>query len=130
MRLQRQLSNGRYVDVAADSVERFLNMVVEFDHNRKGNDPRYKFNLTGPEDAIAKLEAGHELRYDTDWYASIRDGEAHERKLTERRNREANDPKRYPDGRMLDCGHVVYHASHVMSASSGTSCTDCYDRMS
>lgn len=36
----------------------------------------------------------------------------------------------YPDGRLLDCGHVVYWANNVMSASNGSSCLDCYDRMS
>lgn len=36
----------------------------------------------------------------------------------------------YPQGRKLDCGHTVYHQSEVMSASLGTSCPDCYDRMS
>lgn len=36
----------------------------------------------------------------------------------------------YPNGRKLDCGHVVYWKSEVMSASRGTSCPDCYDRMS
>lgn len=36
----------------------------------------------------------------------------------------------YPDGRRLDCGHVVYNKHEVMAASLGTSCPDCYDRMS
>ena len=36
----------------------------------------------------------------------------------------------YPQGRKLDCGCTVYHQHDVMSASMGTSCPDCYDRMS
>jgi len=36
----------------------------------------------------------------------------------------------YPQGRRLSCGHMVYYADEVMSASMGTSCLDCYDRMS
>jgi len=36
----------------------------------------------------------------------------------------------YPQGRRLDCGHVVYYRSHVMGASLGSACADCYDRMS
>jgi hypothetical protein len=36
----------------------------------------------------------------------------------------------YPNGRTLDCGCVVYWANEVMSASNGTSCARCYDRMS
>lgn len=36
----------------------------------------------------------------------------------------------YPDGRELDCGCTVYFSHEVMSASLGTSCQNCYDRMS
>lgn len=36
----------------------------------------------------------------------------------------------YPNGRRLDCGCVVYYRSHVMNASIGTACADCYDEMS
>jgi len=36
----------------------------------------------------------------------------------------------YPNGRRLSCGHTVYYSIEVMSASLGTSCCDCYDRMS
>jgi len=42
-------------------------------------------------------------------------------------------PRRSPDwpqGRRLDCGHVVHYAGDVMSASRGSSCSHCYDRMS
>lgn len=42
------------------------------------------------------------------------------------------EPKKldYPNGRKLDCGCTVYYQSEVMSASMGTSCQNCYDRMS
>ncbi len=36
----------------------------------------------------------------------------------------------YPAGRRLDCGHVVYWRAFVMGASLGSSCPDCFDRMS
>lgn len=36
----------------------------------------------------------------------------------------------YPNGRTLDCGCIVYESTHVMTSSSGSSCPDCYDRMS
>jgi hypothetical protein len=39
----------------------------------------------------------------------------------------AND---YPNGRKLNCGHTVYDAWQVMSASLGSSCERCFDRMS
>lgn len=36
----------------------------------------------------------------------------------------------YPKGRELSCGCIVYYKSEVMSASLGSSCAGCYDRMS
>jgi len=36
----------------------------------------------------------------------------------------------YSQGRKLSCGCTVWYAAHVMNASMGTSCSDCYDRMS
>lgn len=36
----------------------------------------------------------------------------------------------YPNGRKLACGCTVYNAVEVMNASMGTSCFECYDRMS
>lgn len=36
----------------------------------------------------------------------------------------------YPGGRMLDCGCVVYYKWEVMSASLGSACSECYDRLS
>ena len=42
---------------------------------------------------------------------------------------EQRDPD-YPDGKKLDCGHIIYYSVDVMMASFGTSCADCYDRMS
>jgi hypothetical protein len=36
----------------------------------------------------------------------------------------------YPNGRKLSCGCTVYYRSEVMSASLGTSCPNCFDRMS
>lgn len=36
----------------------------------------------------------------------------------------------YPEGLKLGCGCVVYSKMGIMQASMGTSCPDCYDRMS
>lgn len=36
----------------------------------------------------------------------------------------------YPQGRKLSCGCTVWYKAHVMNASMGTSCQDCYDKMS
>ena len=66
---------------------------------------------------VASLEAGKSLRYGTDWYEQIR--------LTPA-------PVAAPAPVALvrcSCGHSVPR-SQVMSASMGTSCPRCYDRMS
>jgi len=36
----------------------------------------------------------------------------------------------YPEGRKLACGCTVYYKHEVMSASLGSSCFNCFDRMS
>ena len=75
---------------------------------------------TDPEGRQSGIESTiHQLRYRAIHAASLR-------KL-------AAEPTSTPDyleGRRLDCGHDVYYRSHVMNASLGTSCPDCYDRMS
>ncbi len=35
----------------------------------------------------------------------------------------------YPDGRKLRCGCIIYHRHEEMTASLGSSCFNCYDRM-
>lgn len=57
------------------------------------------------------------------WLADLRRQGLERRPVTPR----AHD---YPNGRELDCGHVVYDAVEVMTASLGSSCSECYDRMS
>jgi len=54
------------------------------------------------------------------------------KRLTDIENKKLQTPKihDYPEGRTLDCGHTVYDRVMVMHASLGTSCPDCYDRMS
>ena len=80
-------------------------------------------------DYLAHPEAMHfldrkGLRYDTDWYNLVRDGAAH------RAAQQAQQAQRQPVEMMqCDCGHTVPRAQ-AMSASTGTACPDCYDRMS
>ena len=69
----------------------------------------------------AALESGEVVKYDGDWYAQIRDADA---------QAPTPAPRRSTYERTLDCGHTVYNKSEVMSASNGTSCHRCYDRMS
>jgi hypothetical protein len=45
-------------------------------------------------------------------------------------NRQPRRQPDYPNGRKLSCGCTVYYKIEVMNANLGTSCEDCYDRMS
>jgi len=129
MRLQYMLSNGNYVDASAGREEYFIKSAVEFDQ-RYPDGYRGKLGLSSIEDAISQLEQGWELRHGSDWYDKIRDGEAFERKQAIARAERDNNPNYSKTGWELDCGHIVHWRSHIMSASRGSSCTDCYDRMS
>lgn len=119
--LERQLSNGTWID--EDRIEEFVEMATRFHGIDAEGQICYAHqqqsirNLTRDE-AIAALESGNELKWDSDWYASIR------------MKREPVTTK-HPEPEMVKCacGHTIPRAL-VMRASMGTSCPDCYDRMS
>ena len=127
MRLQYQLSNGTWIDCEGRTDE-FLALCQA---NNGPDDagrivPRFQAvrDLTRDE-ATAHLSTGASLRnHPGDWYSVCRDGEAVARILAERRAKQ-------PPVEMFKCacGHTIPRMS-VMSASLGTSCPDCYDRMS
>ncbi len=109
MKLQYQLSNGSWVD-CCERTEEFLIYCEEFG----------KMDRTG---VLAALAAGKKVRNDrSDWYSVCRDGEAFD---THEAARSA-DPV---VTKKCSCGHTVPQEL-VMSASMGSSCSDCYDRMS
>jgi len=117
VQFQRMLSNGTWYDT--DNIGHFIEKAVERDQwfaERKNRSPRTA------EEIRERLVAGHEEVYDTDWYAKIR------RKPEPKKQQARRDD--YPNGRELDCGHVVFNQYEVMSASLGSSCEACYDRMS
>jgi hypothetical protein len=114
MKLQRMLSNGVWTDESR--TEMFLDMVIEFDGPYAIRQDRQP--LSTREQVIEFLATGKTALYDCDWYAMIRDADA------------IKPITRKPvEMYRCDCGHTV-PASHVMSSSRGTSCSDCYDRMS
>ncbi len=120
--LYRELENTRWVAVDPGHKNRLIDLVVQI-----GVWDAKKREWTNPSrDAIvARLQQGEEFKFDAEcWYAYIRDEDAHNRLVAER------VAKRKPiEMYECDCGHVVAR-SQVMSASHGTSCPDCYDRMS
>jgi len=116
MNIQRQLSNSDWTD-DNEILDRVLPGIIKIDPwyaRREKREP-----ITTKEQALDLLEAGNEVHYDTDWYAKIRKAPVPVR----------SNPD-YLNGRVLDCGCTVYFKSDVMNANNGTSCPNCYDRMS
>lgn len=123
MRLQSQLSNGRWVDCDNkydNRTEEFLTRIVDTPQYIDGE----RTNITR-EQAVEMLSNGVKLRNDRyDWYSNCRDGEYYDKQLAALEAEKANVATV-----LCDCGHHVPRGLK-MSASLGSSCPDCYDRMS
>ena len=109
---QRLLSNGTWYDITDERMAGFLDEAVEFQNQLA--EMRSKVAPTRDE-LVAQAETG-EVRYGPDWYAKIR-------------RKPAPRPRVTVEYTRCDCGHSVPFGQ-VMSASLGTSCHRCYDRMS
>jgi hypothetical protein len=121
------MSNGRWAD-AGDRSEYFLGKCEIFNGVDSAGEivPAHRAvrHLT-PTEVVTALEEGYELRNDkNDWYSICRDGDVYERKTAELH-------ATTPPVKMIKCacGHTIPSGS-VMSASLGSSCPDCYDKMS
>lgn len=110
-KLQYQLSNGSWMD-CDDRTDEFINMANTFINIHPN-----KMALLGKYDSVqARLDDGKPVSIGTDWYDEIRYEPAPRAAVR-------------VDLVRCSCGHSVPRVS-VMSASVGTSCPDCYDRMS
>jgi hypothetical protein len=113
LKLQYQLGNGNWWDCSnnpVDRTEEFLKLCMKYD-------PRTNNNL---ETTIELLLSGETLRnHDQDWYSKCRNKPA-----------DKVSTKDFPNGKKLNCGHTIYYKAHEMGASLGSSCSDCYDKMS
>lgn len=114
MQIQYQLSNGMWSDVPEHRIDEFINMAIQTESwlaPRLEREP-----LTTKEQVIECMESGKTVRIGSDWYDNIRIPQP---------------PKPFIQPEMVkcSCGHTVPRVS-VMSASMGTSCPECYDRMS
>ena len=122
MKIQYMLSSGRWIDVEDGREEEFIGMMLE----NNGEDETGKIvpsctavKTTTREKITAALAAGQMLRNDPeDWYSNCR-------------AKPAPVVLTYSKEQLVkcDCGHTV-RKGQVMSASLGTACPECYDRMS
>ena len=107
-------STGRWADVPAEKLPRLFDLVIERESwfaPRKNRTP-----MTTHAEVEALLATGQDLPYGDDWYQVLRAKQVPQ----------ATQPITLV---LCDCGHSV-HAVSVMHASLGTSCVDCYDRLS
>jgi len=106
MNTQAKLSNGSWIDMNEDELNQCLDAAME----------KTMYEGKARADLIELLSAGKTLYCGSDWYAQFRMKPA------------PRQPMPVVEFR-CDCGHTVAK-SLVMNASLGTSCPDCYDRMS
>jgi hypothetical protein len=104
MELQYQLSNGNWIDCLGRTEEFIL--LCE------------KYSKMSREQVLYSLNQGKKLRNDSnDWYSNCRIKPQPVKRI---------EPKIMVK---CSCGHTIPEYS-VMSASMGSSCPECYDRMS
>jgi len=119
MKLQRRLDNASWID--EDRKSEFIARAVA----RDAEIAQYTKQVPKTEQEIRDiLTTGATIPYGQDWYAELRDANAQPCPRPERRQWD------YPNGRLLDCSCTVYYQGQVMSASLGSTCQECYDRMS
>jgi len=119
LRLQYQLSNGSWVD-CGNRTEEFLNHCVENKQRING-----EWRAMTRDEILAALQAGRTLRNDpNDWYSECRCGNFHDEKM-----RQLDAQRAAVEMVKCSCGHSVPRGL-VMNASMGTSCSECFDKMS
>jgi len=123
MKFQRKRENGKWTD--EDRIDQFVDRVLERETwyaSRIGREP-----MTTRQQVLDFLATGETMDYDDDWYAQIRDADAPPSATPVQTA--ASAAKHSAKMISCDCGHKISQ-NLVMSASLGTSCPDCYDRMS
>lgn len=109
MNLKRQLANGNWAE-CGDRTDEFLTRCSE-NQNISINELK------------TKLSNCEKMSYGSDWNENIVDADAFEKRESEKK------PNPELEMTKCSCGHTI--PKHlVMSASMGTSCEHCYDRMS
>lgn len=106
MNIQRRLSNGAWIDVPTEQVDGYIDAVIK----------KAIYPVQTREQVVELLNQKRSLYHGSDWYSEIRIKPA------------PRQPALVVEVK-CDCGHTV-DKKQAMIASLGTSCPDCYDRMS
>lgn len=115
--MQKQLTNGTWVEVKFAHAADYVALAVE---TEKWLAPCQQREPRMAEKIWIDLAEGQIVKIGLEWFANIRNPLPAPIIL----------PDDYPDGRKLACGCIAYNSHEVMSASLGSSCEGCYDRMS
>jgi hypothetical protein len=123
MKLESMNSLGNWNVIDPDYVDYYLKQIVGFYSIDSDGNICFKHQSQAVreitrEEVIEALETGVKFKYDSDWYSNVR-------KYREPKPEPVTEDKIV----LCKCGHTVPRGQ-VMNASLGTSCPDCYDRMS
>jgi len=117
-KFEQMLPNARWIEIDTERAMGFVDRIVERETWLAEIEKREP--LTSRDAVVSHMATQNcEMFFGTDWYSKIRV-----------QPEELVPASEYPTGRQLDCGCIVYNASDVMVASTGTACQNCYDRMS
>lgn len=116
MKIQHQLSNGDWSDTETESINVIIDRILE---REVWLAPRLERTPMLNKDQVYEvLATGKKLSHDNEWYCNIRDADA----IKPFKPRKVEMVK-------CSCGHVI-PKNLVMSSTHGTTCSECYDRMS
>ena len=119
--MQRQLSNGDWVDVRPQGVNAELRLCMVASGPNGAGELTHRHLATRDatrSEVLTVLRSGNRVRNGPgDWYANTR-----------MKPIVATTPSAPIATTECDCGHIV-PSSQVMNASMGTSCPACYDSM-
>lgn len=112
----KQNSAGRWIVIDENEMKSLLAAAVDYQTEtlaERFSDRQPDFSTV--DEAYDILLNTGKIKYDDEWYAEVG-------------VRKAEKVEKPSFSRKLDCGHIVYHPTHIMQTSyAGTACPDCYD---
>ena len=117
MKIQHRLDTGGWDNIAPDRINGFIDAVLAMEDWVAKNMSRQPMKTR--QEVLDLLSTGAIVHFAGEWYTQIRDGDAQKNPA----------PRVAAVMIRCSCGHMVAK-NMVMMASLGSSCPDCYDRLS